>query len=291
MKPAAFSYHRPRSRDDVDRLLADNGERAKILAGGQSLMPLLNMRLAAPEHLIDINGLEGEPPGPRLDGDDLVFGPLVRQLAGERSSLVANHLPLMVETLRLVAHPPVRSRGTVVGSIVHADPAAELPAVFVLLRGRARVRSTTGRRWTAAGELYAGPLETTLQLGEWVDEVRIPVAPPGRGAAATEFAGRRGDYALCGVVAVADPAGGGAARVTLAYLGMGPVPVRLGLPELSRDEVAATTLNRRIERLVAGGLEPEDDIHATAQYRLHLARRLGARAARTAVARMHGERG
>ncbi len=142
MKPAPFSYHRPGTREEVDGLLAELGTEAKLLAGGQSLIPILNMRLAAPEHLIDLNFLRDEAAEPVLDDGTLVFGPLVRQAAAERSALVAERLPLMVEVLQHVAHPAIRSRGTVVGSIAHADPAAELPALFVLLEGEARVRPT-----------------------------------------------------------------------------------------------------------------------------------------------------
>ena len=174
MKPAPFSYHRPGTREEVDGLLAELGPEAKLLAGGQSLIPILNMRLAAPEHLIDLNFLRDEAAEPVLDEGTLVFGPLVRQAAAERSALVAERLPLMVEVLAHVAHPAIRSRGTVVGSIAHADPAAELPALFVLLEGEARVRGAKGRRTIAAGELFASHLETTLNPGEWIEEVRLP---------------------------------------------------------------------------------------------------------------------
>ena len=141
VKPAPFAYHRPGTREEVDGLLAELGPEAKLLAGGQSLIPILNMRLAAPAHLIDLNFLRDEPAEPVLDDGALVFGPLVRQAAAERSPLVAERLPLMHEVLQHVAHPAIRSRGTVVGSIAHADPAAELPALFVLLEGEARVQT------------------------------------------------------------------------------------------------------------------------------------------------------
>lgn len=257
MKPAPFSYHRPGTREEVDGLLAELGPEAKLLAGGQSLIPILNMRLAAPAHLIDLNFLQDEPAEPVLDDGALVFGPLVRQRAAERSALVAERLPLLLEVLAHVAHPAIRSRGTVVGSIAHADPAAELPALFVLLEGEARVRGAS-RRTIPASELFASHLETTLKPGEWIEEVRLPAHP---GGAFEEFARRHGDYALCGVAALAT---GG--DVALSFVGMGATPVRF-VGDV-RDAV--------------GQLEPEDDIHATAKYRRHLAEQLGERVARRA---------
>jgi CO/xanthine dehydrogenase FAD-binding subunit len=243
VKPAPFAYHRPRTREDVDGLLAEHGEQAKLLAGGQSLVPIMSMRLASPAHVIDINRLEGEAREPALVDGALVCGPLVRQAAAERSPLVAEHLPVLREALAYVAHPAIRSRGTVVGSIAHADPAAELPAVMVVMQGEARVRSASGKRTIRAADLFAGHLETTLEPDEWIEEVRLPLQG-GRPSAVEEFARRRGDYALCGVVALGEPP-------TLAYIGMGPYP---------------------------GLVEPEDDIHATARYRHWLAERLRRRA-------------
>ena len=252
MKPAPFSYHRPGTREEVDGLLAELGPGAKLLAGGQSLIPILNMRLAAPEHLIDLNFLRDEAAEPVLDDGTLVFGPLVRQAAAERSPLVAERLPLLLEVLQHVAHPAIRSRGTVVGSIAHADPAAELPALFVLLEGEARVRPTG--RTVHASELFVSHLETSLEPGEWIEEVRLPARP---GGAFEEFARRHGDYALCGVAAIGD---------AFSFVGMGPTPVRF-VGDV-REAVAR--------------LEPEDDIHATATYRRHLALRLAERVVKRA---------
>jgi aerobic carbon-monoxide dehydrogenase medium subunit len=252
VKPAPFAYHRPRSREEVDGLLAELGPAAKVLAGGQSLIPILNMRLAEPQHVIDLNFLEGEPAAPVRDDGALAFGPLVRLRAAER---VADGAPVLAAALPYVAHPAIRSRGTVVGSIAHADPAAELPAVMAVLGGEARVRSARGRRTVPAAELFAGHLETTLEPDEWIEEVRLPVHDRGT---FHEFARRRGDYALCGVAAVPG---------AVAFAGMGPAPARLEvsdpaeLPELIRER-----------------LEPEDDLHASAHYRRWLAERLAARA-------------
>ena len=252
MKPAPFSYHRPGTREEVDGLLAELGPDAKLLAGGQSLLPILNMRLAAPAHLIDLNFLRDEPAEPMLDDGALVFGPLVRQAAAERSPLVAEKLPLLLEVLQHVAHPAIRSRGTVVGSIAHADPAAELPALFVLLDGEARVRPTG--RTVRASDLFVSHLETSLEPGEWIEEIRLPART---GGAFEEFARRHGDYALCGVAAIAD---------AFSFVGMGATPVRF-VGDV-REAVAQ--------------LEPEDDIHATAAYRRHLALRLAERVVKRA---------
>jgi len=251
VKPPPFAYHRPSTREEVDGLLAELGPETKLLAGGQSLIPILNMRLAAPAHLIDLNFLRDEPAEPVLDGGALVFGPLVRQAAAERSRLVAERLPLLLEVLRHVAHPAIRSRGTVVGSIAHADPAAELPALFVLLEGEARVRPTG--RTVRASDLFVSHLETSLAPGEWIEEVRLPARS---GGAFEEFARRHGDYALCGVAALAIDG-----DVAMSFVGMGATPVRL-VGDVS-DAVAQ--------------LEPEDDIHASARYRRHLALRLAER--------------
>jgi carbon-monoxide dehydrogenase medium subunit len=283
MKPAPFAYHRPRTRAEVDRLLAEHGDEAKILAGGQSLIPILNMRLAAPAHLVDINGLEDEPTEPQLADGRLTLGPLVRHRAAELSPLVAERLPLLAQTLAHVAHPAIRSRGTVVGSIAHADPAAELPAAMALLDGEAAVRGAGGRRTIAARDLFVSHLETSLAPGEWIEEVRLPVQGD-RGSAVEEFARRQGDYALCGVLALAARAGGARLRVTLAYVGMAPVPARIELPELDAAELAGQAGVQALGALVRERLLPEDDIHATARYRLWLAERLGLRAAGRAAA-------
>jgi aerobic carbon-monoxide dehydrogenase medium subunit len=247
VKPPPFAYHRPSTREEVDGLLAQLGPDAKLLAGGQSLIPILNMRLAAPAHLIDLNFLRDEPAEPVLDDGALVFGPLVRQAAAERSPLVAEKLPLMTEVLQHVAHPAIRSRGTVVGSIAHADPAAELPVLFVLLEGEARVRPTG--RTVRASDLFVSHLETSLEPGEWIEEVRLPART---GGAFEEFARRHGDYALCGVAAIGD---------AFSFVGMGATPVRFV------GDVGEAVAQ----------LEPEDDIHASAAYRRHLALRLAER--------------
>jgi carbon-monoxide dehydrogenase medium subunit len=261
MKPPPFAYHRPQSRAAVDRLLAEHGDEAKILAGGQSLIPILNMRLSAPARLIDINGLEGEPAAPVRENGVLRFSPLVRHAAAERG-----WHPLLDAAMAYVGHPAIRTRGTVVGSIAHADPAAELPAALLALDGQVRCRSASGTRTIPAREFFLGALETALLPGEWVEEVSVPAAVDGAGYAVEEFARRHGDYAICGVMAVAR---GG--RVRLVHYGVASLPV---VTEL--DDAAALPDALK-------DVEMTDDLHGSARYRRHLAAVLGTRVAERAL--------
>jgi CO/xanthine dehydrogenase FAD-binding subunit len=261
MKPPPFAYHRPDSRAAVDALLADHGDEAKILAGGQSLIPILNMRLSAPARLIDINGLAGEPDAPVRDGGVLRFSPLVRHASAERG-----WHPLLDQAMAYVGHPAIRSRGTVVGSIAHADPAAELPAVLLALDGAVRCRSAAGTRTIPAREFFLGALETALGPGEWVEEISVPAAADGSGYAVEEFARRHGDYAICGVMAVARPG-----SVRLVHFGVASLPV---VTDLEDVEALPDALD---------DVEMTDDLHGSARYRRHLAEVLGARAAERAL--------
>jgi CO/xanthine dehydrogenase FAD-binding subunit len=270
LKPPPFAYHRPETREEVDRLLAEHGEEAKILAGGQSLIPILNMRLSAPAHLIDINGLAGEPSEPVAENGVIRFSPLVRQGAAERWPQLAAHAPLIAEALSYTAHPAIRNRGTVVGSVAHADPSAELPAAVLALDGEMKVRSAEGTRTIPAREFFVGALETALRPGEWVEEVSVPARPAG--CAVEEFARRHGDYAICGVRAVARD---GVLR--LVHFGIADTPLVTELDETEGD------VRGRIREALAG-VELGDDLHGTERYRRHLAEELGARAAARAVA-------
>ena len=283
VKPPPFTYHRPTTRGEVDSILAEFGEEAKVLAGGQSLVPILNMRLVSPAHLVDINRLTGEPTQPLRDGDKLVIGPLVRHAALESSALVAEHAPLLLETVQYVAHPAIRNRGTVVGSIAHADPAAELPAALAALAGEAHVRSDTGVRTIPATELFTSQLETSLKPGEWIEQAVFPTTTAGSGHAVEEFARRHGDYAICGVIALAERAERDKLALALAFISMADVPRRIELPPLSVEEIEGQELRRVIDSAVREHLDPAADLHASVEYRAELARRLGARAARRAA--------
>jgi CO/xanthine dehydrogenase FAD-binding subunit len=283
MKPAPFTYHRPTTRDEVDELLAAAGGEARILAGGQSLVPLLNMRLVWPDHVIDINGLEGEPDEPEASDGWLVIGPLVRQSALEESPTVARVAPLLVEAIRHVGHPAIRNRGTVLGSAAHADPAAEVPPALVLLGTEAVLSGKRGRRTVRADELFVGVLETCLAADEWLVELRVPVRERPLQGAVEEFARRHGDFALCGVAATAEPSNG-ACRVELAFFGMAGAPRSIELGSFASD-TPDSDLTTAVREVGVSGLEPPDDIHATSDYRRHLAERLGVRAARRALER------
>lgn len=285
MKPAPFTYHRPQTRDEVDVLLGELGSEAKLLAGGQSLIPILNMRLSSPAHLIDINHLEGEPAEPTEAGGQVRTGPLVRQSTVDASVLVGRKVPLLAEAMEFVAHPAIRNRGTVTGSIAHSDPAAELPAVLAVLAGHVVARSVKGRRTIAAGDCFAGPLENSLGESEWLEEVCWPVATGAEGFSFTEFARRSGDYALCGVAARAERSSEGTTRIALGYLGMADVPVTIELEALDDAALSGSGLEAAVRDAAALHLDPVDDIHATVAFRSHLARRLGIAAARTAATR------
>jgi CO/xanthine dehydrogenase FAD-binding subunit len=265
MKPPPFAYHRPATREAVDRLLAEHRGDAKILAGGQSLIPILNMRLSAPDHLIDINGLRDEPKEPVLEDGVIRFGPLVRHADAERSA----H-PLLAEALTYVGHPAIRSRGTVVGSIAHADPAAELPAALLALDGAVRCRGANGTRTVPAHEFFAGALETVLGADEWLEEVSIPAPDEHAGYAVEEFARRHGDFAICGVMAVARTG-----SVRLVHFGVASLPVT--------TDIDAGTDPREPIRDALANVDVTHDLHGTARYRRHLAEELGARAAHRAV--------
>ncbi|MBG0830894.1 xanthine dehydrogenase family protein subunit M [Planomonospora sp. ID67723] len=283
MKPPPFTYHAPGSLGEALDVLAGTGEDGKVLAGGQSLIPLLNMRLAAPAHLVDINRLAGlaavevEPGGVRV-------GALARHARVERSEPVAAAQPLLRQALRLVAHPVIRNRGTVVGSLVHADPAAELPAVLALLGGSVRLARRGGTRDVPAGEFFTGPLESAAGPGELAVSAFFPALPPRSGTAFREVARRHGDYALAGIAALVgldEDLRITAARV--ACVSAGPVPVLADVTGVCGHRPPASADWAAAARAVQDRAEPEDDIHATAAYRRHLIGVLAERALRDAA--------
>jgi carbon-monoxide dehydrogenase medium subunit len=286
MKPPAFAYHRPGTVPEALAVLAEVGHDGKVLAGGQSLVPLLNMRLAAPAHLVDINWLV-ELDEVAVDDQAVRVGAVARHARVERDPAAVEAVPLLGQAIADIAHPTIRNRGTVVGSLVHADPAAELPAVLVLLGGSMELASAGdgGRRRVAAADFFLGPLESAVRPGELATAAVFPRHPAGSGSAWVELARRHGDYALCGVGALVALDQGlrvSAARAALISVGPGPVPVELtdavgGQPRDVADWAAAG-------RLAAAAIDPEDDIHASAAYRRHLAGVLTARAARAAAA-------
>jgi aerobic carbon-monoxide dehydrogenase medium subunit len=265
-------------------LLARYGGDAKPLAGGQSLVPLLNFRLARPAALIDLNRIPALS-GIREVNGHVVFGAMTRQRAVEFSPIVAQRLPLLTEATRWVGHLPIRSRGTIGGSIAHADPSAEYPAVLTALGGTVIARGQKGERELASTELFETYLTTTLGPDELLTEVRLPVMPAGAGWAFEEFARRHGDFAIVGVAAALwRDSGRWAAR--LATAGVGPVPVRLrGAEEIiARDGVGEAVVTAAAAR-AAELVHPDGDLHASAAYRRNLTRVLTERALRKAIAR------
>ena len=282
MKPSPLRYHRPGSLEEAVALLARLDGSGKVLAGGQSLVPMLSMRLAAPAHLVDVNGLPG------LDdvvvgAEQVVVGALVRHSDLLAHDGVRAAQPLVAQALSHVAHPTIRNRGTTVGSVVHADPSAEMPAVVALLGGALRVASVRGEREVPAGELFVGPLETSLAADEVAVALVLPVRGPGEGTAVVEVARRHGDYAVAGVVAQVVVTDGLVRSARAAYVSAGELgevvdlagPVVGSRPETADWDEAAD--------LAHGLVAVEADIHATAAYRAQLVRVLTARALRAAA--------
>jgi len=288
MKPVAFDYHAPVTVEDAIALLTRYGGEAKLLAGGQSLMPLLNFRLSRPAALVDLNAIPGLAYIREEDGV-VRLGAMTRQRSIEFSPVVARRLPLLAEATKLVGHLPIRTRGTIGGSLAHADPSAEYPAVLTALDGTVVVRGPRGERALRPAELFQSYLTTSLGSDEILVEVRLPAMAAGAGFAFEEFSRRHGDFAIVGIAAMLVGDGQACAAARLATAGAGPVPMRLRSAEeiLERDglsEAAVEAAARRAAELV----EPDSDIHASAAYRRNLTRVLTGRALRRAKARMGG---
>jgi carbon-monoxide dehydrogenase medium subunit len=284
VKPAPFDYALPRSVEEALDALGRHGADAKVLAGGQSLVPLLNLRLARPALVLDVNALAG------LDtiavaGGELRVGALVRLGALERWA--TGRAPLLAEALRHVGHPAIRARGTAVGSLVHGDPAAELPALLLAGDGAVRVRSGRGERWIPAAGLYRGPLTTALAPDELAVEARVTLPPAGSGWGFAEVTRRHGDFALAGCAAVVTLDGEGrVGRARLALFGVGGTPARGAAGEAVLAGQAPTpACLREAARAAAADLRPEGDLHATAEYRRRVAAVLAERTLADAVRR------
>jgi aerobic carbon-monoxide dehydrogenase medium subunit len=273
MKPPRFRYFAPQSVEEALTLLAEHADEARVLAGGQSLVPLMNMRLAHPNVLVDINGISELAYVRPWDGG-LALGAMARDATLERDATAAARLPLLVEAAHCVGHPAIRNRSTVGGSLAHADPAAELPAVMLALNAEFEVRSRAGNRTVSAQDFFKGYLSTDLKEGELLTELRVPGLPSRAGSAFVEFSRRAGDYALAGVAAViALDEDGTIADARLGLCSVGPAPVRPQAAEaLLRgqhpgDEAWAAAAAAVITRLD----HPPSDIHGSADYRRHLA--------------------
>ena len=284
MKPPPFEYVAPRSLDDALDVLSRADGETKILAGGQSLIPLLNMRLASPKRLVDLGRVEELSYIAVRDGG-YAIGAMTRQRALERDPRIAADLPLLAEAVACVGHPQIRTRGTLGGSIAHADPAAELPAVAICLDARLTIRGPRGARTLEAHDLYLGYLATILQPDELLEAIWFPKAVPNTGTCWLEFARRHGDYAIVGVGVRVTLQADRIAEASIVVTGVGGTPVRAGLAETllagarvdERHRIDPTSLRTAVEAL-RGAIDPATDVQATAAYRRHLAGVLAERA-------------
>lgn len=273
MKASAFSYARASSVDEALSLLVQHGDQARILSGGQSLMPALNLRLSAPEWIIDINGIS-DLRGVTVAGDVLKIGALTRHVDVQRSSEIATHAPLLTDAIQHVAHPAIRNRGTFGGSLAHADPASELPACVVALDATIVARGPGGERRIAAAEFFAGIYETALAPDELLVAVEVPVKKPGARHFFHEYARRSGDYAIAGLAAQAVRDGDVLSDLRLAYFAVGDRPVlAMASRHLVGKPVTAATL-AEAQAALDNELDPQEDQQATASMRRYFARQL-----------------
>lgn len=287
MKPAPFTYLAPRSRREALEALSEFGSDAKVLAGGQSLVPLLAMRLARPQVLVDLNRVR-DLAFIRAGSNGLAVGAMTRQRAVETHRLAAGRVPLLRDAVRWIGHPQIRARGTIGGSLAHADPSAELPAAAAVLDARFVLASVRGERVLGPEEFFSGYLTTALEPDEILTEIRVAAQPRDAGWAFLEVARRHGDFALVGVaVLLRGDAGRRVSEARLAFIGVGPGPVRIPDAEaflLGRAPDAATT--SELARVVSARVEPPADIHASTEYRRHVAGVLASRAVAQAASRM-----
>lgn len=290
MKPLKFDYRDPESLDEALDLLAEHGGDAKILAGGQSLMPMLAMRLAYPGLVVDINRIKALRRFQRV-GDDWTLGALVRHATAEDSVGLMEDAPVIRKAMHWVGHRSIRNRGTIVGSLAHADPAAEMPAVMTALEATATACSASGRRTIPVADLFEMPMVSRLEEDEMLLEVAFAARPAAEGSAVVEVARRHGDFALAGVVAlVALEEGGRIASASLVSFATGPRPVRLTRSEeaLIGTEPGDATL-AEAGKAAADAIEPADDLHATAEYRRSVTDVLVRRALAAAIDESRGK--
>jgi carbon-monoxide dehydrogenase medium subunit len=289
MKPPRFEYAAPHHTDEAVTLLAQHGDRAKVLAGGQSLVPLLNFRLAQPELVVDVNRVR-ELAYVRPFDSGVAVGALTRQHALERDDAVRAKLPILAEACRLIGHLPIRHRGTIGGSLAHADPASELPAAMLALEAEMTVKGPAGSRSVRAEQFFTGVFTTALEPDELLTEIRVPGPPPRTGSAFVEIARRAGDFAIVGIAALVTlDDTGRVGRARLALCGAGPTPLRAH--EAERSLVGQRPQGRVLDEaaeLIVTAIDPPGDIHASATFRKKLARHVGRQAIELAARRAGG---
>ena len=285
MKPPSFDYHAPKSAADALELLGRYGADARLLAGGQSLVPLLNFRLSAPAVIVDLNRAADLAYIKEEDGQ-VRMGAMTRQRAIEFSPLVKSRLPLLAEATRWVGHLPTRTRGTIGGSLAHCDPAAEYPAVAAALDAELVIRGSAGERVVRAAEFFVGFMTTAVQPGEMLVEVRMAAQAPDSGSAFEEFSRRHGDFAIVGIAAMVAVDGDRCRSARLAACGAGPTAMRLRAAEeiLEQGGVGERNIDDAAAR-AAELVDPSADLHASAEYRRHLTRVLTRRALKRAIER------
>jgi aerobic carbon-monoxide dehydrogenase medium subunit len=285
LKPSKFTYHAPQSIDEAVSLLSRNDGSARVLAGGQSLIPIMNFRMASPSALVDL----GKIPNLayiREDGGAIRIGAMTRQRSIEFSPLIHDKLPLLHEAIGWVGHLPTRSRGTVGGSIAHADPSTEIPVVLQALEGEVTARGPNGERTIKAEDLFVGPLTTALEPNEILTEIRFPVMPADTGYAFEEFARRHGDFAIVAIAAAVGIDGGACRWVRLAVAGAGPTPLKLtaAVAILLNKGLEPAAIDEASDAASEELLEPTSDNNGSAEFRRHLTKVLTGRAIRRAVA-------
>lgn len=278
MKPSAFDYHAPRTVDTALELLQRYSDDARLLAGGQTLLPMMNFRIAAPSVIIDLNRIQ-ELAYIKAESDRVRIGAMTRQRAIEFSPVVAKDLPLLREAIRLVGHLPTRSRGTIGGSIANADPAAELPMILQALEGEAIVVGPNGQRVIAAADLFCDAMTTSIEADEILTELRFPVMTPGAGYAVEEFSRRRGDFAVAAIAVMIVQNADRCRKARIATAGISSCAGRLYAAEQALEgKVLNEATIAQAAELAAEAVDPLSDRNASPEFRRHLTRVLTQRA-------------
>jgi CO/xanthine dehydrogenase FAD-binding subunit len=287
MKPASFEYVRPASLEDALEVLRQRGDDAKVLAGGQSLVPMMNFRLARPAVLVDLNPLANLA-YIRTENHGLAIGAMTRQRTIEKSALVRERAPLLAEATPWIGHLPIRTRGTIGGSLVHADPAAEYPVVMVALDAELTLARGTGTRRVPAADFFDTYLSTTIAPDEILTEILVPSLTPGAGVAFVEISRRHGDFAIVAAAAVVDlDSSGRVAEARIALGGVGPKPVRGRAAErMLTGQRPTAALLLEASRSVMAETDPPEDIHASAEYRREMSAVFTRRALTAALAKL-----
>ncbi|MGZ5811782.1 MAG: FAD binding domain-containing protein [Xanthobacteraceae bacterium] len=284
MKASAFSYARATSVINALELLVTHGDRAKVLSGGQSLMPAMNLRLISPELIVDIGGLV-ELQGIAVRGDVLTIGALTRHIDLARSPEIAGHAPLLTEAIAHVAHPAIRNRGTLGGSLAHADPASELPACMLALNATMIARDQAGERRIAAADFFKGIYETALSAQDLLVAVELPVVRKNSAHFFYEFARRHGDYAITGLAAQATVEDGIFTDLRLGYFAVGDRPILAKAAKTLVNVAVTPAVLSAATAALSEELDPQDDQQASAPMRRHLAKVLLARCASALLGR------